>query len=373
MCNFFKKGSFAPDYIRKFASDMNHFAFLPPKLLSWFDKHRRDLPWRETNDPYKIWISEIILQQTRVAQGLDYYHRFIRRFPDIPALAEADEQEVLLYWQGLGYYSRARNLHQTAKFLKENYQGHFPADYQVVLGLKGIGQYTAAAITSFAWNMPYPVVDGNVFRFLSRLFEIDIPIDTEKGKKYFTQLAGEIMPPAEAGRFNQAIMEFGALQCIPGQPDCAACPFTDNCLSYAHHTITNYPVKSNKTKTREVYLYYFYIRQADYTYLKKRTANGIWKNLFEFPAIVSDTPLGFEELSQTTEFINLFSDNKLDFRLKLKDRKHVLSHRILFGNLYELELPPDYQLPEIYIKIKQTAIGDYPIHRLMEHFIQSLT
>ena len=193
-------------------------------LRDWYRIHKRELPWRESSDPYIIWISEIILQQTRVAQGMDYFLRFTERFPDVASLASAEEDEVLKYWQGLGYYSRARNLHAAAKDIMERFGGIFPERYEDVISLKGIGEYTAAAIVSFVWNQPYPVVDGNVFRVLSRLFAVDTPIDTPKGKKAFTELAGLVMDPRYAGQHNQAIMELGALQCVPQNPDCEACP-----------------------------------------------------------------------------------------------------------------------------------------------------
>lgn len=240
-------------------------------LINWYQKNKRDLPWRNTKDPYCIWISEIILQQTRVVQGYDYYQRFIQRFPDVATLASADQGEVLKYWQGLGYYSRARNLHEAAKDILSRFGGVFPQDYGSVLSLKGIGEYTAAAIVSFVWNQPYPVIDGNVFRVLSRLFALDTPVDTGPGKKQIAELAQTLMDPMYAGIHNQAIMEFGALQCIPQNPDCENCPFVNRCLGYASGDILQFPVKSNKIKTRNRYFNYFFITNEGDTYLHRRT------------------------------------------------------------------------------------------------------
>jgi A/G-specific adenine glycosylase len=349
---------------------MENFSFITTQLIEWYKINRRNLPWRNIHDPYKIWVSEIILQQTRVIQGLEYYNRFIRRFPDVKSLAEADEQEVLKYWQGLGYYSRARNLHFAAKTIVNEYKGEFPKDYNKVLKLKGIGEYTAAAITSFAWNMPYPVVDGNVFRFLSRLFAIDEPIDTGKGKKYFTELTGELMDKSQAGLFNQAIMEFGALQCIPASPDCSVCPFEANCLARANQLISQYPVKLNKTKTKDLYLYYFHIHDSECLYINRRSEKGIWQNLFEFPLIESEVPLDFEQLSRTTQFREWFREENTDFKLIIENRKHVLSHRILYARFYEVSLERLPKGMDKFAKIKRGEIDKYPVHRLMQYYVE---
>jgi A/G-specific adenine glycosylase len=350
---------------------MENFSFVSSKLIEWYKVNKRILPWRDLSDPYKIWISEIILQQTRVVQGLEYYNRFIRRFPDVKSLAEAEEQEVLKYWQGLGYYSRARNLHFAAKTIVNEHQGVFPEDYDVLLKLKGIGDYTAAAIVSFSWNTPRPVVDGNVFRFLSRLFAIDEPIDTGKGKKYFTELTGELMDKSQAGLFNQAIMEFGALQCIPVSPDCTVCPFESGCLAYAGHSISRYPVKQNKTKTKDLYLYYFHIHDSDYLYIKERNEKGIWQNLFEFPLIESDISLDFVQLSQMPQFKEWFREEwNYDFRVVIEKRKHVLSHRILYASFYEVYIEKGLEIRPEFTKIKAENLNKYPVHRLMQFYLE---
>ena len=351
---------------------MENYRFITGKLIEWYTIHRRILPWRGINDPYRIWISEIILQQTRVVQGLDYYNRFVDRFPDVRSLAAADEQEVLKYWQGLGYYSRARNLHATARSIETNFGGVFPENYETILSLKGIGEYTAAAIASIAFNAPYPVVDGNVFRFLSRFFAVEEPIDTTKGKTGFTELAGRIMDPSQPGLFNQAIMEFGALQCVPVSPDCSACPFEAQCSAYSSGKINDFPIKRNKTKVKTIYLYYFHIRSGIHIYLKKRKEKGIWQNLYEFPRIESETPLEWEDLIRTDDFQALFpSVEPVLFRLVLKNQKHVLSHRILYASFYEVAIE---KTPESFAKftaVPSDAIDEYPIHRLMQMYLEN--
>ena len=235
------------------------------KLIDWYRENGRDLPWRRTKDPYLIWISEIILQQTRVAQGYDYYQRFVTRFPDVYALAAADEDEVMRYWQGLGYYSRARNLHAAARSMAE--AGGFPVTYAGVRALKGVGEYTAAAICSFAYDMPYAVVDGNVYRVLSRWLGIDTPIDSAEGKKLFVQVADELLDRGRPDLYNQAIMDFGALQCTPVAPDCLFCPLNDSCVARLKGIAGSLPVKQHKTKVTDRYFNYIYVRMGAYTFI----------------------------------------------------------------------------------------------------------
>ncbi|MCL2649943.1 MAG: A/G-specific adenine glycosylase [Candidatus Azobacteroides sp.] len=353
-----------------FEGELDSF-FISSKLIDWFERNKRDLPWRGIDDPYKIWISEIILQQTRVNQGWDYYTRFIERFPDVKSLSEAEEVEVLKYWQGLGYYSRARNLHAAAKMITEQFAGEFPNDYNVALKLKGIGEYTAAAIVSFVWNKPYPVVDGNVFRFLSRLLGIEEPIDTGKGKKLFTKIAGKLMDTEHAGIFNQAIMEFGALQCIPISPDCNTCPFSDICFAFNSKQITDFPVKQNKVKTKTRHFYYFHIQSGEYTYLNKRTSKDIWQNLYEFPCIESEKSLSFEELQQMEQFKQLFPlSAQTQCKLVIHNKKHVLTHRILYADFYKIILSKEPESLSVFTKIRSKDIDIYPIHRLMQFYLE---
>ncbi|WP_309614653.1 A/G-specific adenine glycosylase [Flavobacterium sp.] len=276
-------------------------------LIQWYLQSKRDLPWRNDTNPYTIWLSEIMLQQTRVAQGLPYYLRFTKAFPTVFDLANADEEEVLKLWQGLGYYSRARNLHKTAKQIAFELNGEFPKTYAALLHLKGIGEYTAAAIASFAYNENVPVVDGNVFRVLSRYFDVETDIASAGAKKEFTQLAAELLPKGNANIFNQAIMEFGALQCVPKNPDCGVCVFNDSCLALQKGKVSQLPVKSKKTKvTKRYFNYLVFLDENENTIISKRTKKGIWHNLYEFPLLetnAAETDKTVLELIQNQSFV----------------------------------------------------------------------
>ena len=342
-------------------------------LLDWYKKNKRALPWRESSDPYIIWISEIILQQTRVAQGMDYFYRFTERFPDVASLASAEEDEVLKYWQGLGYYSRARNLHAAAKSIMDKFGGVFPSEYKDVLSLKGIGEYTAAAIVSFVWNKPYPVVDGNVFRVLSRLYAVDTPIDTTSGKKQFTELAGIVMNPEKAGAHNQAVMEFGALQCVPQNPDCEACPLKECCMAYASHTVQSFPVKQNKTKTRSRYFHYLYIIYKGQTWLSRRGKKDIWEGLYEFPLIETEQPADFAALQETDAFRHLFDGaGKLNVSVDIPEIKHVLSHQVLHTAFYRVEIEKISDALNSYLAVPYKDIERYAVPRLVHIYLEKL-
>lgn len=343
-------------------------------LLGWYSKNKRELPWRDSSDPYIIWISEIILQQTRVVQGMDYFLRFTKRFPDVASLAEAEEDEVLKYWQGLGYYSRARNLHAAAKDIMERFGGIFPSSYKDVLSLKGIGEYTAAAIVSFVWNQPYPVVDGNVFRVLSRLFAIDTPIDSSKGKKLFTELAAAVMNPEYAGLHNQAIMELGALQCVPQNPDCECCPLAERCMAYGAGTVRRYPVKQNKTKTRNRYFHYFHIIYKDTTWLSRRGKGDIWEGLYEFPLIETDAPADFCVLQDTDVFQRIFKEvGKMNITVGLPNVKHVLSHQVLYATFYKVEIEQAAGGLGSYLPVPVEEIEKYAVSRLTHIYLEKLS
>ena len=337
-------------------------------LIEWYHEHKRDLPWRNTNDPYLIWISEIILQQTRVAQGYAYYQRFIERFPNLESLAAAEENEVLKYWQGLGYYSRARNLHQAAISVN----GVFPVRYEDILKLKGVGIYTAAAICSFAYNQPHAVVDGNVYRVLSRFFGVNEPIDSGKGKKIFASLAHDLLDKVQPALYNQAIMDFGALQCTPLSPDCTVCPFKNRCFAFNHNMVSSLPIKQNKTKTSERFFYYLLIRDNDNIYLNKRTENDIWKNLYELPLIESNTALAVDDFIRKQEFASIFKENSVVNVRLLNKTKHVLSHRIIYADFYELEAQ-DIKMDFLskYTRLNMADLELYPVSRLMHNFFEN--
>ena len=340
-------------------------------LSDWYSANKRDLPWRGITDPYKIWISEIILQQTRVNQGYDYYVRFIGRFPDVATLASAGEDEVLKYWQGLGYYSRARNLHKASKQIINTFSGVFPTGYQDVLRLSGVGDYTAAAICSLAYQQPYAVVDGNVYRVLSRLTGSATPIDTSAGKKEFAALAQQLLDTAHPDIHNQAMMDFGALQCTPANPDCNICPLKEYCVGFNSGIVSLLPVKQGKTLVSNRYFNYFHITCGEYTYLQKREANDIWKNLYEFPLIetAQDTEIG--ELSASAEFQTLFG-KLADFEiLKVTPpMKHVLSHRIIFARFYRVRVVSENEYISTFLKIRTDELNRYAVSRLTERYLE---
>jgi A/G-specific adenine glycosylase len=338
------------------------------QIHQWYKKNKRDLPWRNSLDPYKIWISEIILQQTRVDQGTAYYYRFIERFPTVKILAEAHEDDILKMWQGLGYYSRARNLHFTARYIQKELDGKFPIQYKTILNLKGIGPYTAAAIASFAYNLPYPALDGNVYRVLSRYFGINTPIDSTKGKKEFHELAEEIIPEGNPGMHNQAMMEFGALQCVP-RPDCSKCPLTGSCFAFQHKMVNQLPVKEKKTKQRHRYFYYYLIEQGDSTFLEKRSGNDIWKNLYQFPLWETPQELADKELVELKK-IPFLNGCKKNLKNITPVRKHVLSHQVIFARLIHIEIESDCHLKNQFLQIDKTNLKNYAVPRLIEKLIE---
>jgi A/G-specific adenine glycosylase len=340
-----------------------------PSIIKWYHINRRELPWRDTNDAYLIWLSEIILQQTRVAQGLNYFLRFKERFPTVVSLAEADEQEILKLWQGLGYYSRARNLHKTAQIIAEKYDGIFPTDYNDILSLKGVGEYTAAAIASFAYNQPYAVVDGNVFRVLARIFGIDLAINSTEGKKQFSQLANQLLDKKNPSFHNQAIMEFGALQCTPQQPDCNNCIFTKKCAAFLSNSVSLLPVKEKKIKQRERHFNYFFIKNKNFTYLQKRTQKDIWLNLYEFPLWESDRNLSIEDIILQQNEIPALKDIQIEISSSLFKTKHILSHQIIYANFYTLKIEEENKYLK---KCEKTSIGnltEYPVSKLIDLFL----
>ncbi|MCE3280368.1 MAG: A/G-specific adenine glycosylase [Bacteroidetes bacterium] len=348
---------------------MKHFSGI---ITSWYQQNKRDLPWRNTNDPYMIWLSEIILQQTRVDQGMSYYIKFAESFPSVNDLAKADEEKVMKLWQGLGYYSRARNLHAAAKTVKAEYKGKFPSAYETILSLKGIGEYTAAAIASFAFNKPHAVVDGNVYRVLSRVFGIETPIDSTNGKKEFLQLANELLNKKEPALHNQAIMEFGALQCKPQNPDCSVCPLNMHCYAFAKKQVNELPVKSKKTKVRDRFFNYIVLTNKESTIINKRTDKDIWTNLYDFPLI--ETPMGVAEpdLIVSSEWKKLVGKNKYVLRAVSPEYKHVLSHQKIYARFWEIECAKDLSnfKPDAAIIIKKKDLQKYAVPRLIENYLE---
>ena len=323
-------------------------------LLRWFAQYGRELPWRGIDDPYGIWVSEVILQQTRIDQGRVYWLRFMERFPTVEALAAASEDEVLRLWQGLGYYSRARNMHAAARQIVE--AGGFPRTIQGLRALKGVGDYTAAAVGSMAFNLPAAAVDGNVYRVLARHYGIDIPINTTRGKHTFESLATELLPPGQASAFNQAMMDFGATWCTPRSPRCIDCPVADTCDALHTGRIHLLPVKEKKLKVKERHFAYIYIRYKGKTALRRRPAGDIWQGLWE-PLFVEDAPL---------------PDLGCPLTLLASGVKHVLTHRVLLADFYLAEPQALPALSEGYIWVEESALPDYALPRLVERMLDLL-
>ncbi|MBQ6777165.1 MAG: A/G-specific adenine glycosylase [Paludibacteraceae bacterium] len=337
---------------------MNSASKIYDPLYRWFEANKRVLPWRETSDPYKIWVSEIILQQTRVQQGLEYYMRFVERFPDVATMARATEDEVLRLWQGLGYYTRARNMYKGAQMIAERWGGVFPTTFDDIRAIPGVGEYTAGAIASFAYDLPYPALDGNVYRVLARLNDCDVVFDTTAGKKHFHSLAQRMLDEVHPRLFNSAIMELGALQCVPREPDCTACPLRHYCLAYAHHMVEVLPVRKPRPVVQDRELNYaIYLcpqtneqgQKVVYTLLRQRTEKDIWHHLWEFPQQETSAPSAQRELTFT----------------------HLLSHRRLHATF---RVYPVTSLPAIpdTIAVAWTALDDYALSRLTLRALQAL-
>lgn len=338
------------------------FAVISHLLVSWYSAHCRELPWRETKDPYKIWISEVILQQTRVEQGREYYTRFVEALPTVEALAHAPEDVVLRLWQGLGYYSRARNLHRAAQIIVQEHGGIFPSDFASIRSLPGIGDYTAGAISSFAYELPYPAVDGNVLRVLSRLIACDLPIDSSLGKKTLTEVASQLLHGVQPSLLNQALIELGALVCTPRNPQCCSCPIAEQCALSALPQVTQYPKKGKQTAVRERFLYYVAARSEQGAWLlHKRGNKDIWRGLYEFPLLESSVALTPKEQREqiaaqwaaewSTEWIAA-----APFSLK-----HRLSHQLLYVTVIPAVIHPKDRLPEGYQLVPDEVFEEYAL------------
>ncbi len=335
-------------------------------ILNWYQVHRRSLPWRGSKNPYFIWLSEIIMQQTRIAQGTPYYLNFVHAFPTVYDLAKAHEKRVLKLWQGLGYYSRARNLHKTARLIVKEYHGIFPNTYKDLIQLPGIGPYTASAISSICFDEPKAVVDGNVYRVLSRFFNIDFPINTPKGIKYYAVLAQELLAHHHPGTFNQAIMEFGALQCTPKNPQCNNCLFHQNCKAYSLNLVKQRPVKIKKTSNkRREFNYLVSLSKSKYTILTKRIKKDIWQHLYEFPLIEGHFNQSFNELKQSDQFPE-WAKNHPFYLYNEIPYKHQLTHQYIEAYFWVAEI--DNLNSDNVIEIDR--LNEFPISRLTERFLQ---
>lgn len=335
-------------------------------LQNWYKQNKRDLPWRHTKDPYIIWLSEVILQQTRVVQGLPYFLKFSSAYPSIKDLAEAPLDDVMKLWQGLGYYSRARNMHHTANLIYEKYGNSFPTSYDEMIALKGIGPYTASAVASFSFNLPHAVLDGNVYRVLSRLFLIDEPINSTKGKKIFESLSTEFLDTKQPALHNQAIMELGALVCLPQNPKCAECPLHAFCEAFKKNIATEYPKKIKKQKPRDRYFNYLFIRHKNQTYLKQRLEKDIWLHLFEFPLIETSKKESLEEMLPQLKMI--LGAGKIKNIACTFESKHQLTHQTIWADFWELEMDSIKPKKE-WVKLDLQEIKNYAVPRLLEKFL----
>lgn len=344
---------------------MNNFS---ETLVGWYKLNKRDLPWRFTKNPYKVWLSEIILQQTRVAQGLPYYLKFLKLFPTVEHLAKAEEQEVLNTWKGLGYYSRARNMHKSAQMIAFDYDGDFPSNFESLKKLKGVGDYTAAAIASFCYREPVAVVDGNVYRVLSRVFGIETPIDTPAGKKEFDALADTLLDIHNPDEHNQAIMEFGALHCLPKNPDCENCIFSNNCEAFSQKKVGDLPIKSKKIKRRSRYFNYLVIKNGEKYAVERRDEKDIWANMNEFPLIESS-----KEVLGESELLVLLEKEygvQTEVTLQQASKKHVLSHQDIFYSFWKVQLSKEQQEKYTFYSLK--AMNEMPFPKLLETYISNI-
>jgi A/G-specific adenine glycosylase len=341
-------------------------------LIRWYHDHHRDLPWRKTRDPYAIWVSEIILQQTRVSQGIHYYQRFMKRFPDLESLAVAKIEEVLKAWQGLGYYSRARNMHAAAVQLVNVHGGKFPSNYQELLKLKGVGPYTAAAIASIAFNEPRAVIDGNVHRVIARLFGLfEPPGQTASGA--ISSRAGKLLDGADPGIYNQAIMELGALVCTPAQPSCHSCPLQECCTAYRRGQVEELPVRRKNIKQRHRYFHYFIIRSGDSILVRQRTNKDIWQHLYEFPLIETDRSTSPARLMESPSWNQLFTNRSVRPVRISSTIRHILTHQVIHARFYHLDgIPADVASKSSFREVPLNKIPELPVPKLIENYLDRI-
>jgi len=343
----------------------------PKKLLKWYEKNPRYLPWKKTRDPYKIWLSEIIMQQTRVEQGTPYYEKLIKLFPTITHLANASEDEVMRAWQGLGYYTRARNLHAAANQIVTEHNKKFPSSYEDILKLKGVGAYTAAAISSFAFDLPYAVVDGNVFRVLSRAFGIKKPVDSTEGKKTFLDLSHALLDKKNPAAYNQAIMNFGAMVCLPAHPLCEQCFFRKECFAYTHQLVSELPVKSKKKPVRIRWFNFLVIEVGNKLIIEKRNEKDIWNCLFQFPLVETETFAG------AAEIVKIISEKKFTSKKHSKAVgissiiEHKLSHQTIMAQFIRISLPHQkIKMLRNWREIEKSALKNFAFPKLIANYIE---
>lgn len=338
-------------------------------LLQWYKNNKRDLPWRETKNAYKIWLSEIILQQTQIKQGISYYYKFIENYPDIFSLGEAHSDEVMKHWQGLGYYNRAKNLLHTAKYISSQLNGVFPSDYSELIKLNGVGDYTASAIASIAFNKPFVAIDGNALRVFSRIFGVEEPVDTPKGLQKIKLVAENEIGNVNPGKFNQAVMDFGALQCKKS-PDCTICPFFNFCAAHLENKVSLIPQKKNKTKVTTRYLNYLIFSNSTHIYITKRENKGIWEGLYDFPLLETKNAINKDELIDTSVFKKKYHHLNPEFHCVSQQIKHQLTHQTLFVTFYHFYVS-DFKNSNTNNIIEIIEIDKYPVPKVIEKHINT--
>jgi A/G-specific adenine glycosylase len=347
----------------------NQFSTL---LLKWNIEHNdRKMPWKGEKDPYKIWLSEIILQQTRVDQGRDYYNRFVSEFPDIQSLANASDERIFKLWEGLGYYTRCRNLLATAKHIAYELNGQFPRTYHDILSLKGIGSYTASAIVSFAFNLPHAVVDGNVYRVLARIFGIDTAVDSTEGKKQFTLLANELIDRDKPGLYNQSIMDFGAVVCKPQVPLCENCIFSKNCFAYQHGKVNSLPVKGKRPAVRKRWFYYLQLEFGNEVYIRKRVEKDIWQQLFEFVLLETGAPVETEDILQQAENMSLVQENGYELVTVSPVFRQQLTHQHITGQFIRVRLKKKMKAVNGGVWIKKDQLPSYAFPQFINQHMKN--
>jgi A/G-specific adenine glycosylase len=350
--------------VKSAIEERQSIAMIRRGLLEWSAQNPRNLPWKKIEEPYEIWVSEIILQQTRVDQGTEYYFRFLETFPSIKALAEADLDQVMKAWEGLGYYRRAFHMHETAKYLMSEHEGKFPQTHDEIIRLKGIGPYTAAAISSFAFHLPYPVLDGNVMRVISRLFCVDLPVDSSEGRSHLMQRAEQLLDHDKPGQFNQAIMDFGAMICRPRSPDCKNCPLSTYCLANQNDTVNNFPVKRKSKQKKERYFFYLKINKGNQTYIRRRSKADIWQNLYEFYLVEGRGKQSWKDVLHSTNL-------KIDVVTYSDIYTQALSHQKITARFAEATLhsAEELLLEQGFIKVNQKKLRTFAYPKIIDCYL----